>query len=89
MKKFVNKKTGVILAPNSAMVEEQLSKSPDYAVYAGGKAENQKSLDKLTVAELTERARAIGVVIPDGAKKAEIVELIKAAEKDQQSAGQE
>lgn len=78
--KFKNTTTGVILEPKCDMVREQLEKSPDYAPYDGqDDAQNgQKSLSKMNKDELLAAAQAAGIVVPDGAKKDEIIELIQA-----------
>lgn len=46
-------------------------------------AEAEKSLEDMTVTHLREYAAQNGITIPDGLKKADIVELIKAAEADE------
>lgn len=78
--KFINKRTGAILEPNSNFVAEQLMKSQDYAPYEPQKAadEGEKPLAKMNKAELLETAQAAGIAVPDDATKAQIVELIQA-----------
>lgn len=78
--KFINKRTGAILEPNSNFVAEQLMKSPDYAPYEPQKDadEGEKSLAKMNKAELLEAAQAAGITVPDDATKAQIVDLIQA-----------
>ena len=78
--KFISKRTGVILEPRSEMVLEQLRKSPDYAPYDGQKAAQGevKPLSKMNKEELLAAALVAGIAVPDGATKAEIVDLIQA-----------
>lgn len=78
--KFIGKRSGVILEPNSQIVVEQLMKSPDYAQYDDQKAADgaEKPLAKMNKAELLEAAQAAGIAVPDDATKAQIVELIQA-----------
>lgn len=75
--KFKNKQTGVILEPKSPMVEDQLQKSPDFEAFEEQPA--KKPLSKMKVDELLEVAQEAGIEIPEGAKKDDIVDLIKAA----------
>lgn len=83
--KFLNKSNGAIIEPKSEIVAAQLMKSPDYAPYEPQEAADaaEKSLAKMNKAELLEAAQAAGIAVPDGATKAEIVELIQAQDKDQ------
>lgn len=78
--KFINKRTGAILEPNSNFVAEQLTKSQDYAPYEPQAAADgtEKSLAKMNKAELLEVAQEVGIAVPDDATKAQIVELIQA-----------
>lgn len=78
--KFLNRRTGAILEPNSAFVAEQLMKSPDYAPYDAQKDADgaDKPLSKMNKAELLEAAQAAGIAVPDDATKAQIVDLIQA-----------
>ena len=77
--KFINKRTGAILEPNSNFVAEQLMKSQDYAPYEPQAADGaEKSLAKMNKAELLEVAQEVGIAVPDDATKAQIVELIQA-----------
>lgn len=79
--KFKNKQTGVILEPRSEMVLEQLRKSDDFDVYDGQEAAqgDEKPLAKMTKDDLLKAAQEAGIAVPDGATKAEIIELIQAA----------
>ena len=71
--KFKVKETGAILETNNEFAIEQMQKSPNYEAVA----ENEgKSLEKMTVAELKELAKARGIEIPDEAKKADIIALL-------------
>lgn len=79
--KFKHIRTGAILEPHSDFVLEQFQKSPDLVPFdepepdaAGG----GKPLSKFTKDELLEMAQEAGIAVPDGAKKAEIIELIEA-----------
>lgn len=79
--KFISNRTGVILEPRSDMVVEQLQKSDEYIPYEGQDAaqSGEKSLAKTNKDDLLKAAQEAGIAVPDGATKAEIVELIKAA----------
>lgn len=79
--KFKNKQTGVILEPRSEMVLEQLRKSDDFDVYDGQEAAqgDEKPLAKMNKDDLLKAAQEAGIAVPDGATKAEIIELIQAA----------
>lgn len=79
--KFKNKHTGVILEPKSDMVVEQLQKNPDFEPYDGQNAAqgDEKPLSKMNKDELLKAAKDAGIAVPDGATKAQIVELIEAA----------
>lgn len=80
--KFINKRTGVILEPASAAVADQLRKIPEYGV-CGGRAAAQgevKPLSKMNKEELLKAAQDAEIEVPNGAGKAEIIDLIKAAE---------
>ena len=44
--KFINKRTGVILKPNSDMVAKQLTKSPEWEEYVEKKPEQPKKAAK-------------------------------------------
>lgn len=79
--KFKNKQTGVILEPRSEMVLEQLRKSDDYDAYDGQEAAQggEKPLAKMNKDDLLKAAQEAGIAVPDGATKAEIIELIQAA----------
>lgn len=78
--KFKNKHTGVILEPNSEMVVEQLQKSPDFEPY-DEKADqgSGKALSKMNKDDLLVMAQEAGIEVPEGATKAQIVDLIEAA----------
>ena len=80
--KFKSIVTGAILEPNSEMVAEQLRKNPSFVVYDGQEAAqgDEKPLSKMNKDELLKVAE---IAVPDGATKAEIVELIKAAQGDE------
>jgi hypothetical protein len=67
------------------MVEDQLRKSAEYAPYEPQKAadEGEKPLSKMNKDELLKVAQDAEIAVPDGATKAEIVELIKAAQGDE------
>ena len=77
--KFKHIRTGAILEPHSDFVLEQFQKSPDLIPFddpepVGG----DKPLSKFTKDELLEMAQEAGIAVPDGAKKAEIIDLIEA-----------
>ena len=65
--KFKHIRTGAILEPHSDFVLEQLQKS-----------DGDKPLSKFTKDELLDMAQEAGIAVPDGAKKAEIIDLIEA-----------
>lgn len=81
--KFKNKQTGVILEPRSEMVLEQLRKSDDFDVYDGQEDAQggEKPLAKMNKDDLLKAAQEAGIAVPDGATKADIIELIQAAGK--------
>ena len=83
--KFIKRSTGVILDPKADMVVEQLQKNPDFVSYEGQNAaqSDEKSLSKMNKDELLKTAQDAGIAVPDGATKAEIVELIKAEQGDE------
>ena len=85
--KFKSIVTGAILEPNSEMVAEQLRKNPSFVVYDGQEAAqgDEKPLSKMNKDELLKVAQDAEIAVPDGATKAEIVELIKAAQGDEYS----
>lgn len=78
--KFKNKQTGVILEPRSEMVLEQLQKSEDFDVYDGQDAAegDERPLSKMNKDDLLKVAQDAGIAVPDGATKAQIIELIQA-----------
>ena len=78
--KFKNKQTGVILEPRSEMVLEQLQKSEDFDVYDGQDAAegDERPLSKMNKDNLLKVAQDAGIAVPDGATKAQIIELIQA-----------
>lgn len=78
--KFKNKQTGVILEPRSEMVLEQLQKSEDFDVYDGQDAAegDERPLSKMNKDDLLKVAQDAGIAAPDGATKAQIIELIQA-----------
>lgn len=81
--KFINKSTGVILEPKSDMVIEQLQKSADFTVFEEVQAEQEeKPIGKMNKDELTAYANNAGIQVPEGATKADIIELIKAVAND-------
>ena len=82
---FIDVSTGAILEPNSEMVAEQLRKNPSFVVYDGQEAAqgDEKPLSKMNKDELLKVAQDAEIAVPDGATKAEIVELIKAAQGDE------
>ena len=79
--KFKNKQTGVILEPRSEMVLEQLRKSDAFDVYDGQAAAQggENYLAKMVKDDLLKVAQEAGIAVPDGATKAEIIQLIQAA----------
>lgn len=79
--KFIKRSTGVILEPNSEMVEEQLRKNPEFEVYDGQNAaqSDEKPLSKMNKDELLKAAQDAEIAVPDGATKAQIIDLIEAA----------
>lgn len=76
--KFKSIVTGAILKPNSEMVAEQLQKNPSYVVY--DEQSDEKPLSKMNKDELLKAAKDAKIAVPDDATKAEILELIKAAQ---------
>lgn len=80
--KFKSKITGAILEPKSEMVIEQFQKSSDYEIYDSQNAaqSDEKPLSKMNKDELLKVAQDAEIAVPDGATKAEILELIKAAQ---------
>lgn len=78
--KFKNKQTGVILEPRSEMVLEQLQKSEDFDVYDGQDAAegDERPLSKMNKDDLLKVAQDAEIAVPDGATKAQIIELIQA-----------
>ena len=85
--KFKSIVTGAILEPNSEMVAEQLRKNPSFVAYDGQEtAQGEgKPLSKMNKDELLKVTQDAEIAVPDGATKAEIVELIKAAQGDEYS----
>ena len=83
--KFKSIVTGAILEPNSEMVIEQLRKNSSFVVHDGQEAAqgDEKPLSKMNKDELLKVAQDAEIAVPDGATKAEIVELIKAAQGDE------
>ena len=83
--KFKSIVTGAILEPKNEMVLNQLRKSEDYTPYDGQDAaqDGPKPLSKMNKDELLKVAQDAEIAVPDGATKAEIVELIKAAQGDE------
>lgn len=79
--KFKRLSNGVILEPKSPMVEEQLRKKPSFVAYDGQEdvKSDEKPLSKMNKDELLKVAQDAEIAVPEGATKAEIVELIKAA----------
>lgn len=85
--KFKSKINGAILEPASDMVVEQMKKSPDFEIVddaqapaqAGGQ-DGKKDLKKMKVDELKAVAADLGIEVPDGAVKADIVTLIENAQ---------
>lgn len=75
--KFKVKATGAILETNNDFAIKQMEKSPNYEAVTESEG---KSLDKMTVAELKALAEERGVEIPDDAKKADILALLKETE---------
>ena len=85
--KFKSKITGAILEPASDVVVEQMKKSPDFeevddtqAPAQTGGAEGKKDLKKMKVDDLKAYAADLGITVPDGAVKADIVALIENAQ---------
>ena len=81
--KFKSIVTGAILEPNSEMVAEQLRKNPSFVVGQEAAQGDEKPLSKMNKDELLKVAQDAEIAVPDGATKAEIVELIKAAQGDE------
>lgn len=85
--KFKSKINGAILEPASDMVVEQMKRSPDFEIVddtqapaqAGGQ-DGKKDLKKMKVDELKAVAADLGIEVPDGAVKADIVTLIENAQ---------
>lgn len=77
--KFKSIVTGAILEPNSEMVAEQLRNYDGQEAAQG----DEKPLSKMNKDELLKVAQDAEIAVPDGATKAEIVELIKAAQGDE------
>ena len=80
--KFKHIRTGAILEPHSDFVLEQFQKSPDLIPFDEPEPDaatgGDKPLSKFTKDELLEMAQEAGIAVPDGAKKAEIIDLIEA-----------
>lgn len=81
--KFKHIRTGAILEPHSDFVQEQFQKSPDLIPFddpepVAAPGDGDKPLSKFTKDELLEMAQEAGIAVPDGAKKAEIIDLIEA-----------
>lgn len=81
--KFKHIRTGAILEPHSDFVLEQFQKSPDLIPFddpepVAAPGGGDKPLSKFTKDELLEMAKEAGIAVPDGAKKAEIIDLIEA-----------
>lgn len=87
--KFINTRSGVILELASDAVADQLRKSQDYKPYdgqndaQGGDNGGEKPLSRMNKEELLAAAQAAGVEVPEGATKAEIIELIQTNSGDQ------
>ena len=77
--------SGAILEPESGVVAEQRREDPSFGVYDGQEAArgDEKPLSKMNKDELLKVAQDAEIAVPDGATKAEIVELIKAAQGDE------
>ena len=74
--KFKHIRTGAILEP-------QFQKSPDLIPFddpepVAAPGDGDKPLSKFTKDVLLEMAQEAGIAVPDGAKKAEIIDLIEA-----------
>lgn len=91
MKQFRSKITGAILTPSSDMVVEQMEKSPDFEVVdptaqsGQGQTNDDGSvtaaaLKKMNVEKLTDYAVNLGITVPEGAKKGDIIDLILTAQ---------
>ena len=67
------------------MVAEQLRKNLSFVVCDGQEAaqSDEKPLSKMNKDELLKVAQDAEIAVPDGATKAEIVELIKSAQGDE------
>lgn len=85
--KFKHIRTGAILEPHNDFVLEQFQKSPDLVPFEEGTpvatpGGGDRPLSKLTKAELQAIAQGAGIAVPDGATKAEIIDLIEATEQN-------
>lgn len=86
MKQFRSKITGAILTPSSDLVIAQMEKSPDFEIVdpnapaQGNTQGDGKTLSRMNKNELLAAAQAVGVEVPDGATKNEIIALIEAAQ---------
>lgn len=85
--KFKNRETGVVLEPNSELVQEQLAKDERFEQVEGKPAPaadtgtgQEKPLEKMNKAELMAAAAACGAQIAEGATNAAIIEAIKAVQ---------
>lgn len=88
--KFRINTTGSIVEPNDETVLEQMKNSPFYTAIPDVEPDAQeaaqgdeKPLSKMNKDELLKVAQDAEIAVPDGATKAEIVELIKAAQGDE------
>ncbi len=82
--KFKNKRNGVILEPNSEIVAEQLMKEASFGLCQPGSRTRRRKVPGEDEQGRTSGSRTGGrITVPDDATKAEIVELIKAAQGDE------
>lgn len=74
--KFRNKETGSILEPQTKSVEEMMKKSNRYEVYV----ENKKNdIQELTVKELKDKLKELGIEFSNSDNKAKLQELLEAS----------
>lgn len=78
MKRFLNKKVGVIEIVNDKLAV-QYEKHADLYELVGDKKDETKSLDDLTVKELKAKAKELDIEYNSDIKKDELIELIKNA----------
>lgn len=74
MKSFINKTTGVILAPKNKWVEEQLEANDEYEVV--GKKTEKKAIKDYTKKELVDYLKTLDIEATEDMKKDDLLALI-------------